>query len=218
MMTDVKKFNNQSLGEEISNAISHGLGAVLSVVGTIMMIVQACINHKPAITIVSVSIFGASLILLYLTSCLYHSLKVNRGKKVFQILDHCMIFVLIVGTYTPICLSIISGWVGWTVWGINMGCTVLGITFNAIDLKRWHKASLVLYIIMGWSIVIATGVVIRVIPWQGLVLLLIGGLFYTAGVIFYRATKPKYMHFIWHLFVLAGSIPHFIFIYMTCCK
>lgn len=216
-MTDVCNFNNQTLGEEISNAISHGLGAALSIAGTAVMIVTAALNHKGPMSIVGVSIYGASLILLYLTSCLYHSLANNKGKKVFQILDHCMIFILITGTYTPICFSIIGGWVGWTIWGFNMACTVLGIVFNAIDLAKWHKLSLVLYVVMGWSIVLAGWKVFSLITLEGWAMLLIGGIFYTVGIIFYRAKNPKYMHFIWHLFVLGGSISHFFFVLQYCC-
>lgn len=216
-MTDVCNFNDQTLGEEISNAISHGLGAALSIAGTVVMIVTAAINHKSPMTIVGVSIFGASLILLYLTSCLYHSLAKNRGKKVFQILDHCMIFVLIVGTYTPICFSLIGGWIGWTIWGINVACMSLGIPLNAVNLKKWHKFSLVLYVIMGWSIVMAGWKVFPLIPIEGWATILIGGIFYTVGIIFFRAKHPKYMHFIWHLFVLAGSLCHYFFVLQFCC-
>lgn len=216
-MTDVTNFNDQTLGEEISNAISHGVGAALSIAGTVIMIVTAALNHKPAITIVGVSIFGASLILLYLTSCLYHSLAHNRGKKVFQILDHCMIFFLIVGTYTPICFSLIGGWIGWTIWGINVGCMALGVTLNAVNLKKWHKLSLVFYVIMGWSIVMAGRNIFEMIPIKGFAIVLLGGIFYTVGIIFYRAKNPKYMHFIWHLFVLAGSLCHYFFVLNYCC-
>ncbi len=216
-MTNVKNFNDQSLGEEISNAISHGLGAAISIAGTVLMIVYACMNHKSALTITSVSIYGATLIFLYLTSCIYHALACNRGKKVFQILDHCMIFVLIVGTYTPICLGIIGGALGWTILGINLACMAIGIPLNAINLKKWHKLSLVLYVIMGWSILLGGFKVFQIIPLYGWALLLLGGIFYTVGIIFYRAKNPKYMHFVWHLFVLAGSIPQFIFVFHHLC-
>ena len=215
-MTDICNYNDQTLGEEISNAISHGLGAALSIAGCVVMIVTAVINHKAPINVVGVSLYGASLILLYLTSCLYHSLAHNKGKKVFQILDHCMIFILIVGTYTPICFTI-GGWLGWTIWGINMACTVVGVVFNAINLQKWHKLSLVLYVIMGWSIVMGGPKVFPLIPLEGWATLLLGGIFYTVGIIFYRAKNPKYMHFIWHLFVLGGSICHFFFVLQYCC-
>lgn len=216
-MTDVKNFNDQSLGEEISNAISHGIGAAIFIAGTVIMIMEAVLSQKGALTITSVSIFGASLILLYLTSCIYHALKINRGKKVFQILDHCMIFVLITGTYTPVCLSMIGGALGWTIWGINVACSIIGIVFNAIDLTKWHKLSLVLYVIMGWSIIFATKTAIQTVPKGALIAILTGGIFYTIGIFFYRSKGIKYMHFIWHIFVLIGSLPHFYAILKYCC-
>lgn len=212
-----KNFNNQTLGEEISNAISHGVGALFAIAATVFMIVFACINHKPAITITAVSIYGAALILLYLTSCIYHALGLNKGKKVFQILDHCMIFVLIVGTYTPICLSIIGGVPGWSILGINLLCAAIGIPLNAVNMKKWSKLSLALYLIMGWSIVLGGFKVFQIIPLYGWILILLGGIFYTTGLIFFKAKHPKYMHFIWHLFVLAGSIPQFIFVFHNLC-
>lgn len=216
-MTDVNTFNNQSLGEEISNAISHGIGAALSIAGTVLMIVHAALNQKGSMAITGVSIYGASLILLYLTSCLYHALAKNKGKKVFQILDHCMIFVLILGTYTPICISLIGGVTGWTILGINIACAAVGIPLNAVNLKKWHKLSLVLYVIMGWSIVLGGRTVFQIIPLFGWALLLLGGILYTLGIIFYALKNPRYMHFIWHLFVLGGSVPMFFFVFQYIC-
>lgn len=207
----------QSLGEEIANAISHGFTALLSIAGLVLMIVFAAVNGKTATTIVSVSIFGASLVLLYLTSCLYHALAQNKGKKVFQILDHCMIFVLITGTYTPICLSLVKGWIGWTVWGINVACSVIGITLNAISITKFNRISQILYIVMGWSIICAAGAAFKAIPVTGLWIILLGGIFYTVGTIFYRIRNLKYAHFVWHLFVMLGSIPHFYVVFTTCC-
>lgn len=207
----------QTLGEEIANAISHGITALASVGALVIMIVCAVINNKSPLTIVSVTIFGSSLVLLYLTSCLYHALGCNKAKAVFQILDHCMIYVLITGTYTPLCLSLIGGWIGWTVWGVNVACSIIGITLNAISLEKFDKISQVLYIVMGWSIVSISGVAFKVIPLQGLFLILLGGIFYTTGTIFYRMKNHKYSHFIWHLFVTLGSIPHFFLILLYCC-
>lgn len=214
-ITTVDTF--QTLGEEIANSISHGVTALASIAGLVLMIVFAAINGKSPITIVSVSIFGASLFLLYLTSCLYHALAQNKGKKVFQILDHCMIYVLITGTYTPVCLILIGGWIGWTVWGINVACAVIGITLNAISLKKFDKISQVLYLIMGWSIICTAGVAIKLIPIGGLAVILLGGVFYTVGTIFYRMKNHKYAHFIWHLFVMLGSLPHFYLVLHYCC-
>lgn len=210
-MTDVKKFNAQTFGEELSNAISHGVGAALAIAAATVLIVRACFTSS-AIGIVSASVYGASLILLYLSSCMYHSLTNYTAKKVFQVVDHCMIFILILGTYTPICLQWIGGAMGWALFGVNAFCTVVGIVLNSIDLARWHKLSLVLYVLMGWSVLMSVKSILT-IAWPGLVLLVGGGLLYTLGIGFYRASKGRYLHFVWHLFVLGGSILHFFCIY-----
>ncbi|MBO4346925.1 MAG: hemolysin III family protein [Lachnospiraceae bacterium] len=206
------------IGEEIGNAITHGVGAALSIAATVIMIVSASVNHKGPLAITGVSIYGASMILLYLTSCLYHALILTKARNVFQRLDHCMIFFLITGTYTPIVLSVIGGWVGWTVWGINVACSVLGITLNAISIKKFNKVSQILYIIMGWSIVIFAYTTIKAIPIPGLLLLLLGGITYTVGTIFYRKKGAKYTHFIWHIFVMLGSVPFFFVVYNLICR
>ncbi len=211
-----EKINNQSIGEEIANAISHGIGAGLGIAGLVVAIVNAVV-HGGAREVVSVSLYGASLIILYLVSTLYHSITAYGGKKVFQILDHCTIFLLIFGTYIPVCLSLIRGAAGWVLFGIIAGCTVLGIVFNAIDMKRWKTISLVLYIVMGWAVVFSGKAVISKVPLAGLIFLLGGGLAYTFGVIFYRMKERKYSHFVWHLFVLAGSVLHYFFILFYCC-
>lgn len=210
-MTEVEKFNNQSMGEEIANAISHGIGALLSIAGTAIIIVYACFTSD-AMGIVSASLYGASLILLYLFSTLYHSITNQKAKKVFQIFDHCSIFILILGSYIPISLAYIRGTTGWVLFGINAFFTVLGVVLNAIDLKRWHKLSLVLYVLMGWSVVFAFQPLAGRMTREALLLLVGGGLAYTIGIIFYAIKKYKYMHSIWHLFVLAGSIFHYFFI------
>lgn len=204
----------QTIGEEIANAVSHGVGALLSMAGTVIAIVMACI-YSTAIGVVSASLYGASLIILYLFSTLYHSLTHKGAKKVFRIFDHCSIFILILGSYIPMCLVLIGGALGWTLFGINAFCTVLGIVFNSINLERWNKPSLVLYLIMGWSVVIGIRPVVAAIDLSGLVFLVSGGLAYTLGIIFYKA-KPKYMHFIWHIFVLAGSVLHYFFMLFNC--
>lgn len=208
-------INNQSLGEEIANSISHGVGALLAIAGTVIAIVYAAI-YGDALSVVSAALYGASLIILYASSTIYHSLANNRAKRVFRILDHCNIFVLILGTYIPICLALLRGALGWTYFGIIAGCAVVGIVLNAVDLKRWSKISIVLYLIMGWMIIFATKQMIPLLPDESLVkslsLLIGGGVAYSLGVIFFVLAKYKYMHYIWHLFVLAGSILHYFFI------
>lgn len=204
--------NDQSLGEEIANAISHGIGAGLSIAGMVVLLVKAATTGT-AIDVVSSALYGSSLIITYLFSCIYHSLAHNTGKKVFQIFDHCSIFLLIWGTYIPVCLSLLGNALGWVLFGIIGVLSVLGIVFNSINLNKWHKISLVLYIVMGWLVVFTAKPIFSRIAPAGIVFLLTGGVAYTLGVIFFKL-KVKYMHFIWHLFVLAGSILHFFFIYL----
>ena len=172
-MTDVSNFNNQSAGEEIFNAIVHGVGALLAIAGTTVLIVQAAL-YNDAWAVVASCLYGFSLIFLYVMSTLYHALTNRRAKKVFQIFDHCSIFILILGSYIPICLVLLRSTVGWVLFG----------------LKPLLEA--------------ASG--------GGLALLVAGGLCYTVGVFFYQASRPRYMHGIWHLLVLAGSAFHYFFI------
>ncbi len=206
-----KVYNTQSLGEEIANAVSHGVGSLLAIAATVLVIVFAAVKSD-AMSVVAVSLYGSSLIILYTFSSLYHSLTNFTAKRVFQIFDHCSIFILILGTYTPICLNLLRGAQGWTLFGINAFCTVVGIVLNSINLDRWHKLSLVLYVIMGWSVVASMKTVISLTPKNGLIFLFSGGIAYTVGIVFYKLKNVKYMHFVWHLFVLAGSILHYFFI------
>lgn len=204
----------QTIGEEIANAVSHGVGELLAIAGAVVAIVMAAI-HGTAITVVSASLYGASMILLYLFSTLYHSLTNRSAKRVFRVFDHCSIFILIMGSYIPICLVLIGGALGWTLFGINAFCTVLGIVFNSINLERWSKPSVVLYVIMGWSVLIGAKNVISAVDAAGIALLVGGGAAYTAGIIFYKARR-KYMHFVWHIFVLAGTVLHYFFMLFYC--
>ncbi len=214
-MEKTLKTRMQTLGEEIANAVSHGVGCLLAIAACVIVIVRSAFTST-AIGVVSSCIYGASLILLYMFSSLYHSLTNIKAKYVFRIFDHCSIFLLILGTYTPICLWMLKGSLGWVLFGINAFCTVLGITLNSINLKKFQKLSMILYILMGWSVVMSIKEVLAIIPPKGMLLLLIGGILYTAGIIFYKNKKTKYMHFIWHLFVLGGSIFHYFFILFFC--
>ena len=207
----IKDVKTQTLGEEIANSISHGVGAGLSVAALVLLIVKAA-HTSGALGVVSASIYGSSLVVLYLLSCLYHALAKTRARKVFQILDHCSIFILIVGTYTPIALCYIGGATGWVIFGVNSACMVLGIVFNAINMEKWKKISLILYVIMGWLIVFSIKSILT-FPAMALVLLVMGGVLYTVGIIFYKVKKLKYFHFIWHIFVLGGSILQFFCIF-----
>ena len=206
----------QTLGEELVNAISHGLGALLGAVGLVLLLIRAVL-YGETIHVVSVTIFGVSMILLYLVSCLYHALPASKGKRVFQVLDHCSIFILIVGSYAPICLVTVGGKLGWTVFLINAACGVLGILLNAISFHRWKRLSQVLYLVMGWMGVLIFPAILRNMSRLGFVLLLLGGVSYTVGVIFYRQKEKKYRHGIWHFFVLLGTVLQFFTVYANCC-
>lgn len=207
----LKEVKTQTIGEEIANSISHGVGAGLSVAALVLLIVRA-VHTSGALGVVSATLYGGSLVLLYLLSCLYHALAQTKARKVFQILDHCSIFILIVGTYTPIALNFIGGALGWTIFGIQAGCMVLGIVFNAINMEKWKKASLVLYVIMGWIIVFSIKSILAFTT-AALWFLVLGGISYTVGIIFYKKKELKFFHFIWHIFVLGGSVLHFFCIY-----
>lgn len=210
---EIKKMNNQSMGEEIANSISHGIGALLAIAGTVIAIVYACL-HGDARSIVSASLYGAGLIILYMASTLYHSITNLKAKRVFRILDHCSIYILIFSSYIPISLSLMRGAAGWVLFGINAGCTVLGVTLTAINMKKYHKLAMVLYLLMGWSIVFLGLPTLISLPKAAIWLLLLGGLCYTGGIAFFAMKKPRYMHSIWHIFVLAGSIlQYFAFLF-----
>ena len=204
----------QTIGEEIANSISHGAGTLLAIAGCVVAIVRAALLSGP-LGIVCACLYGASLILLYLFSTLYHSITHVNAKRILRIFDHCSIFILILGTYIPISLILLGGALGWTLFGVLTACAVVGIVLNAINLGRFKKVSMALYIIMGWAILFAVKPMLDVTPLPGLILLLAGGISYTAGVIFYKA-KGKYQHFIWHLFVLGGSVLHYFFILFYC--
>ena len=208
----------QTLGEEISNAVSHGVGALLAVAGAVLIIIRAVLTGSGGIGITSAAIYGGSLIVLYTFSTLYHSLTNDTAKKVFRIFDHCSIFLLIFGSYMPITLVLLGGFKGWMLFGVNLFCTLLGIVFNSINLTKWHKASMVLYIIMGWSVVAIIKDVLAKMPTPGMILLAIGGVLYTVGIIFYKNRRIKFMLFIWHLFVLGGSVLQFFAIFFYCYK
>lgn len=204
----VKPRKLYTLGEEIFNSVSHGVGALLSIAGTVLIIVFAAIN-RGAMEIVSGAIFGASLIILYTMSTLYHAITSPVAKRVFQILDHNTIFLLIAGTYTPYALCCIKPmWLGWTIFGCIWGAAALGIVFSSINLEKFRKISTFCYILMGWGIILAFKPLKEGIPQASLVMLIVGGVLYSLGCIFYAVKKVKYFHSVWHLFVVGGSILH----------
>ena len=212
-----KSVRPQKLGEEIFNAITHGVGALLAIAGLVLLVVRSA-HYGSAINVVSVTIFGVSMIVLYLVSCLYHALTEGKGKRVFQVLDHCSIFFLILGTYIPICLVNIGGVLGWVVFGVNTACAVVGIVLTAVDMHRWKKLSRVLYIVMGWMCLIALPSIYRSLTTMGFVFLVVGGVCYTVGILFYRQKEKPYRHGVWHFFVLAGTVFQFFTVFTNCCS
>lgn len=206
------KIPEYSLGEELVSSISHGIGALLGIAALVLSVVFS----KNSITIVSSAIYGITLIILYLISCLYHSFSPRiKAKKVFRVLDHDSIYLLIFGTYMPYLLVSIGGSKGWTLWGILLGLSILGIVFNSINLEKFKNVSLISYILMGWIIIFSFKDVYNSIGFYGTLYLILGGVFYTIGALFYRLGKKiKYMHSIFHLLVLAGSIFHFFSIFL----
>ncbi|GAF66876.1 PAQR family membrane homeostasis protein TrhA [Alkalihalobacillus trypoxylicola] len=197
-----------SKSEEIANAITHGIGAVLSVAALVLLIIYSSL-YGSAWHIVSFSIYGVTMLLLYLSSTLLHSLPRGKGKDVFEILDHAAIYLFIAGTYTPITLVIVQGTLGWALFGIVWGLAIAGIIFKVFFVKKFLFVSTFFYIVMGWMVVFAFQPILSYLPFPGIVLLVSGGLCYTIGTIFYLWRGFKYHHAIWHLFVLAGSVTHF---------
>lgn len=203
-----KLAKRYSLGEEIFSSVSHGVGCLLSVAGLVILVVFSAI-YKDAWSVVSSAVYGSSLVVLYCMSTLYHSITNEKAKKFFRIMDHNTIFFLIAGTYTPITLDILrrdNPVLSWILFGVVWGAAVIGICLNSIDLKKYSKPSVVCYIAMGWVIIFAVKPMLDAVKPISLWFLLIGGLFYTFGVIFYAIKKVKYFHSVWHIFVVAGSV------------
>ncbi len=198
-----------TLGEEIFNSVSHGVGALLSIAGCVVLIVF-CAIHNNAKAVVCASIFGASLIILYTMSTLYHALTNPKAKRVFRVFDHDTIFLLIAGTYTPYALCCIKPiWLGWTIFGCIWAAAVLGIVFSSVNLEKFSKFSTICYVLMGWGIILAIKPLYQVLPKFSFIALIAGGLLYSLGVYFYKKKSVKYFHSIWHLFVVAGSVLHY---------
>lgn len=194
-----------TLGEELFNAITHGIGALLSVAGCVVLLVR-CHQLGDGVAAVSSAIYGTTLIILYTMSTLYHALANEKAKAVFRVFDHVTIYLLIAGTYTPYTLACLGGALGWTLFGIVWTVAIVGIVFSSISLRRFQKLSMICYIAMGWVILIAIKPLWQVIGTLPMVFLVIGGVLYTGGVLFYQMKESRYMHSIWHLFVIAGSI------------
>lgn len=200
--------NVQSRGEEVANSVSHGLGFAAAVAAIPILIISAA-HRGGAGDIVGAAIFGGAMAILYLASTVYHAVPMGRAKQFLRKLDHCAIYVLIAGTYTPFTLGVLGGGWGWSLLGVVWGIAALGVLLKLVSGARHSKVSAALYIALGWMVVVAVRPLWLRVPGPGILLLVLGGLVYTAGVGFYLAPRLRYGHFIWHLFVLAGTTLHF---------
>jgi hemolysin III len=199
----------QSLGEEIANSVSHGAGLLAALALTPVLIAHTA-RVGGAASIVGASVFAATLVFLYLASTLYHALPRGRAKRVFRVIEHSAIFLLIAGTYTPFTLGVLHGPWGWTLFGLAWGLALVGVLLKTVGGPGYPVVSMLLYLGMGWLVVVAIRPLWLRVPLPGLVWLLAGGLAYTAGVGFFAAKRLPYAHFVWHLFVLVGTSCHFI--------
>ncbi|MFQ5659661.1 MAG: hemolysin III family protein [Gammaproteobacteria bacterium] len=200
----------QSPGEEIANSISHGIALLAAIAATPFLIIGAA-DSGSAADITGASVFAATMLLLYFTSTLYHSLPDNQAKQIFQILDHGAIYLLIAGTYTPFTLGVLHGAWGWALFGTIWGLALAGVLLKAIGGIRYPTLSTWLYLAMGWLVLIAAKPLWQLVPPWGLFWLLAGGIAYTVGVVFFVIDeRVRYSHFIWHLFVIAGTACHFV--------
>ena len=206
-----------TLGEEIFSSVSHGVGACLSIAGTVVLLVFSVI-YGNAFAVVSSAIYGASLIILYTMSTLYHSFTNEKLKHFFQIMDHNTIFLLIAGTYTPITLYILGGVTGWILFSVVWVASIIGITLNSINMEKAKLPSLICYIATGWVIIFAIKPLIAKVPFLSALFLVLGGVIYTVGVVFYVIKKVKYFHPIWHIFTVLGSTFHYFSILIAIIK
>ena len=206
------KIPKYSLSEELINSISHGLGGIFAIVALILMLVKS----KTPMEYVTISIFGTTMILLYIISCIYHALSPKlTGKKVLRILDHCNVYLLVLGTYIPISLLGVRGPLGWILFSIVTAISLIGIILSSIAIDKFQVFEVICHLINGWSILIAIKTLYNNITFMGILFLLLGGIMYSLGAILYGiGTKKKYMHSIFHFFCLTGTIFHFIAIYI----
>lgn len=207
MATNIGQRNSlYSLSEEIGNAVTHGIAAMISVLGLAALLIRA--GGRPWET-AAVAIYGASMLFAFSMSSLYHAITNVRVKMVFRVLDHSSVFLLIAGTYTPFTLVTLRGPIGWTVFGVVWAIAAFGITLNIIGLERFKKVSMFCYIASGWCIIAAAFPLWRALPKSGVTLLFLGGILYTSGLLFYGKKRIPYMHMTWHFFVLAGAAAHY---------
>ena len=201
-----------SKGEEIANSITHGIGAALSVAALVLLIVYSSL-YGTAWHVVSFTIFGVTMLILYISSTLVHSFPEGRAKNLFEIFDHSSIYFFIAGTYTPFLFLAVKGTLGWTLFGVIWGLALFGTVFKCFFVKKFLNTSTLLYVLMGWLIVFAWDTLVQNLSTGSLALLITGGVLYTLGAVFYVWRGFKYHHMIWHLFVLAGSVTHFFSVF-----
>ena len=201
-----------SFGEHLADAITHGFGAVLAIVGLVVLVVRAAL-YGNTWHVVACSVFGATLVLMYTASALYHSIPLPRARRILRIVDHSLIYFLIAGTYTPFTLVTLQGPWGWSLFGFTWGLALIGVAFKIFFTGRFEKLSLAVYLLMGWCAIIAIKPLVDSLEPAGLALLASGGLTYSGGVAFYVWRHLRYHHAIWHLFVLGGSVLHWFTVY-----
>ena len=198
----------QSLGEEIANSVSHGAGFLAALAGFPVLVVAA-LKGGNTMEIAGATVFATTMVLLYFTSMMFHAFPQSRAKRVFQVLDHSAIYLLIAGTYTPFTLGVLHGTWGWTLFGLVWSMALAGIVLKVFGGIRYNTLSTLVYIAMGWIVVIAADAVWTQVPKWGIFWLFAGGVAYTAGAVFFLAERIRYFHFVWHLFVIAGTACHF---------
>jgi hemolysin III len=216
MTVSISTNNRFTAREDLANALSHLAGTLLSTAALVLMVVFSILRGN-AWHIVSSAIFGSSMIFLYLSSTITHWLRAGNAKERFFIFDRSAIFVLIAGTYTPLALIVLHGPIGWVVFGIEWGLAIIGITRLLIKSNRFEDGvsfvDILIYVLMGWLVIFFSGPVLRSVPFMCYLWIIIGGLFYTLGIIFFRVVKFRYHHLLWHLMVIGGSVSHFIAIF-----
>lgn len=210
------RIPSYSLAEELWNSISHGIGAGFGIVVLVLMIIKAVNDKMGPLAIVSVSIFGSSMIILYTMSCIYHALSKNlKGKKVLRVLDHCNVFLLVWGTYIPIALVGVGGILGWVLFSIVASVSIVGIVLSAVDVDKFTVFEVICHLVNGWSIVAGVIPLYHNCGLAAVLLILGGGLLYSLGAVLYLiGAKKKYMHSIFHFFCLGGTVLHFLAIYL----
>ena len=201
-----------SLGEELVNSISHGIGAGLAITALVLL----CIRAHSALGVLCGILYSVIMIILYTISCIYHALSPKlTAKKVLRVLDHINVLLMVAGTYTPICLCMLKGWIGWLSFGIVWGVTIIAIVFNAINVDKYNFLSIISNLILGWGAIIIFKTLMSSCPLPGIILLISGGIVYTLGALLYGIGKKiPYMHSIFHFFVIAASVLHFFVIYL----